>query len=103
MEKAVDEEGEAEIANADAVEADAEAEAENAQDVLEEAESSQAAEAETDILDNVDNDALAETEAEEASETMAELAVEDAPVAGDEAELDLDEIDNEGVDKEDGA
>ncbi|MGO9337152.1 MAG: transcription termination factor NusA [Terracidiphilus sp.] len=103
VEKAVDEEGEAEIANADAVEADAEAEAENAQDVLEEAESTQAAEAETDILDNVDNDALAETEAEEASETMAELAVEDAPVAGDEAELDLDEIDNEGVDKEDGA
>jgi N utilization substance protein A len=103
VEKAVDEEGEAEISNADAVEGDAEAEAENAQDVLEEAESTQAAEAETDILDNADNDALAETEAEEASETLAELAVEDAPVAGDEAELDLDEIDNEGVDKEDGA
>jgi N utilization substance protein A len=100
VDKAVDEEGEAEIANADSVESDAEAEAENAQDVLEEAESTQAAEAETDILDNADNDALAETEAEEASETLAELAVEDAPVAGDEAELDLDEIDNEGVDKE---
>jgi N utilization substance protein A len=103
VDKAVDEEGEAEIPNADAVEGDAEAEAENAQDVLEEAESTQAAEAETDILDSADNDALAETEAEEASETLEELAVEDAPVAGDEAELDLDEIDNEGVDKEDGA
>jgi N utilization substance protein A len=103
VDKAVDEEGEAEIPNADAVAGDAEAEAENAQDVLEEAESTQAAEAETDILDNADNDALAETEAEEASETLEELAVEDAPVAGDEAELDLDEIDNEGVDKEDGA
>jgi len=103
VDKAVDEEGEAEIPNADAVEGDAEAEAENAQDVLEEAESTQAAEAETDILDNADNDALAETEAEEASETLAELAVEDSPIAGDESELDLDEIDNEGVDKEDGA
>jgi hypothetical protein len=29
--------------------------------------------------------------------------VEDVPDAGDEAELDLDEIDNEGVDKEGGA
>jgi N utilization substance protein A len=103
VDKAVDEEGEAEIPNADAVAGDAEAEAENAQDVLEEAESTHAAEADTDILDNADNDALAETEAEEASETLEELAVEDAPVAGDEAELDLDEIDNEGVDKEDGA
>jgi N utilization substance protein A len=103
VDKAVDEEGEAEILNADAVEGDAEAEAENAQDVLEEAESTQAAEAETDMLDNADNDVLAETEAEEASETLEELAVEDAPIAGDDAELDLDEIDNEGVDKEDGA
>jgi N utilization substance protein A len=103
VEKAVDEEGEAEVANADAVEGDAEAEAENAEDVLEEAESTQAAEAENDILDNADNESLAETEAEEASETLAEPAVEDAPIAGDEAELDLDEIDNEGVDKEDGA
>jgi N utilization substance protein A len=103
VEKAVDEEGEAEVANADAVEGDAEAEAENAEDVLEEAESTQAAEAETDILDNAENESLAETEAEESSETLAELAVEDAPIAGDEAELDLDEIDNEGVDKEDGA
>jgi len=103
VDKAVDEEGEAEVANADAVEGDAEAEAENAQDVLEEAESTQAAEAENDILDNADNESLAESEAEEASETLAELAVEDAPIAGDEAELDLDEMDNEGVDKEDGA
>jgi hypothetical protein len=85
------------------VEADAEAEAENAQDVLEEAESTQAAEAETDLLDNAENESLAETEAEEASETLAELAVEDTPVAGDEAELDLDEIENEGGDKEDDA
>jgi N utilization substance protein A len=103
VESAAKKAGEAEIANADAVEADAEAEGENAEDVLEEAESTQAAEAETDILDNADNDALAETEAEEASETLEELAVEDAPVAGDEAELDLDEIDNERVDKEGGA
>jgi N utilization substance protein A len=103
VDKAVDEEGEAEVANADAVEGDAEAEAENAQDVLEEAESTQAAEAENDILDNADNESLAESEAEEASETLAELAVEDAPIAGDEAELDLDEMDNEGVDKENGA
>ena len=103
VESAAEEAGEAEVENADAVEGDAEAEAENAEDVLEEAESTQAAEAETDILENADNDSLAETEAEEASETLAELAVEDAPVAGDEAELDLDEIDNEGVDKEDGA
>jgi N utilization substance protein A len=103
VEKAADEEGEAEVANADSIADDAEAEAENAQDVLEEAEGTQAAEAETDILDNADNDALAETEAEEASETLAEQAVEDAPVAGDEAELELDEINSEGVDKEGGA
>jgi N utilization substance protein A len=103
VDKALDEEGEAEVGNADAVVDEAEAEAENAQDVLEEAENTEAAEAETDILDDAENDALAETEAEEASETLAELAVEDAPIAGDEAELDLDEIDNEGVDKEDGA
>ena len=70
--------------------------------MLEEAESTRAAEAETEI-DIAGNDSLAETEAEEASETLAEIAVEEAPVAGDEAELDLDEIDNEGVDKEAGA
>jgi len=29
--------------------------------------------------------------------------VDSVPEAGDEAELELDEIDNEGVDKEDGA
>jgi N utilization substance protein A len=103
VDTAVEESGEAEVGNADAIEADAEAEAENAEDVLEEAESTQAAEAETDLLENSENEGLAETEAEEASETLAELAVEDAPVAGDEAELDLDEIDNEDVDKERGA
>jgi transcription termination/antitermination protein NusA len=103
VESAVEEAGEAEVGNADAVEADAEAEAENAQDVLEEAESTQVAETETDILENGGNEILAETEAEEAGLTAAELALEDAPVAGDEAELDLDEIDNEGVDKEGGA
>jgi transcription termination/antitermination protein NusA len=103
VESAVEEAGEAGVGNADAVEADAEAEAENAQDVLEEAESTQVAETETDILENGGNEILAETEAEEAGLTAAELAVEDAPVAGDEAELDLDEIDNEGVDKEGGA
>jgi N utilization substance protein A len=103
VESAVAESGEAEVRNADAVEADAEAEAENAEDVLEEAESTQAAETETEILENDENEILADTEAEEAGITAAELAVEDAPVADDEAELDLDEIDNESVDKEDGA
>ncbi len=97
VEKAVDEAGEAEVANADAVEADAEAEAENAQDVLEEAESTQAAEAETDLLENAEDGSVAETEAEEASETAEELAVEDAPVAGE------DETEKENGDKEDGA
>jgi N utilization substance protein A len=97
--KAADEEGEAELLDADAVVDEDEAEAENAQDVLEEAESTQAAEAETDLLDNAENDALAEAEAEEASETLAELAVDDVPAAGD----DLDEIDEENGQKEDGA
>jgi len=78
-------------------------ESENSAEVLEEAESLRSGEAETDILDNADNDILAETEAEEASETLAELAVDDVAVAEEDAELDLDEIDNEGVDKEDGA
>jgi len=103
VEKAVDEEGQAEVANADAVAGEAEAESENAEDVIEEAESTRAAEAETDILDNADNDAMAETEAEEASETLAELAVEDAPIAGEETELDLDELDEADADKEDDA
>jgi len=89
--------GEAEIADADAVEGDAEAEAENAEDVLEEAESTQTAEAETDLLENAANGSLAETEAEEASETAEELAVEDAPVAGEDA------TEDEDGDKEDGA
>jgi N utilization substance protein A len=97
VEKAVDEAGEAEVANADAVEANAEAEVENAQDVLEEAESTQAAEAETDLLENAEHGSVAETEAEEASETAEELAVEDAPVAGE------DETEKENGDKEDGA
>ncbi len=91
IEKAADDEGEAEVPSADSVADDAEAEAENAEDVLEEAESTQAAEAENDILDNADNESLAETEAEEASETLAELAIDDVPVAGDESDLDLDE------------
>jgi N utilization substance protein A len=103
IEKAAAEAGEAEIETPHAIEGDADVESENSAEVLEEAESLRSGEAETDILDNADNDSLAETEAEEASETLAELAVDDVPVAGDEAELDLDEIDNEGVDKEDGA
>jgi len=93
--KATNEEGEAEIKTAHAIEDDADVEAENSAEVLEEAESTQAAEAETDLLDNAENDALAEYEAEEASETLAELAVEDAPVAG--------ETEDEDGDKEDGA
>jgi N utilization substance protein A len=100
IEAAAVEAGEAEVEIADAVEADAEAEAENAEDVLEEAESTQAAEAENDILDNAENESLAETEAEEASETLAELAIDDVPVAGDESELELDEIDGNEADKE---
>jgi N utilization substance protein A len=103
IEKAADESGGAEIETPHSVEDDAAVEAENSAEVLEEAESLRSGEAETDILDNADNESLAETEAEEASETLAELAVDDVPVAGDEAELDLDEMDNEGVDKEDGA
>jgi transcription termination/antitermination protein NusA len=103
IEKAADEAGEAEIETPHAIEDDADVESENSAEVLEEAESLRSGEAETDILENADNDSLAETEAEEASETLAELAVDDVPAAGDEAELDLDEIDNEGVDKEDGA
>ena len=103
IEKAAEESGEAEIGTPHAVEDDAEVETENSAEVLEEAESLRSGEAETDILENADNDSLAETEGEEASETLAELAVDDVPVAGDEAELDLDEIDNEGVDKEDDA
>jgi len=97
VEKAVDQAGEAEIANADAVEGDAEAEAENAEDVLEEAESTHAAEAETDLLEDAADGSLAESEAEEANETEQEMAVDDAPVAGE------DETENESGDKEDGA
>jgi N utilization substance protein A len=103
IEKAANESGESEIETPHAVEDDADVESENSAEVLEEAESLRSGEAETDILENADNDSLAETEAEEASETLAELAVDDVPAAEDDAELDLDEIDNEGVDKEDGA
>ncbi|HEY1903882.1 MAG TPA: transcription termination factor NusA [Terracidiphilus sp.] len=103
VEEAADEEGEAEIETPHAVEDDADVESENSAEVIEEAESLRSGEAETDILNSADNDSLAETEAEEASETLAELAIDDVPVAGDEAELELDEIDNEGADKEDGA
>ena len=103
IEKAAGKSGESEIETPHAVEDDADVESENSAEVLEEAESLRSGEAETDILENADNDSLAETEAEEANETLAELAVDDVPVAEDEAELDLDEIDNEGVDKEDGA
>ena len=103
IKKATSQEGEAEIKTPHAVEDDADVESENSAEVLEEAESLRSGEAETDILDNADNDILAETEAEEASETLAELAVDDVAVADEDAELDLDEIDNEGVDKEDGA
>jgi N utilization substance protein A len=103
IKKASRRQGQAEIETPHAVERDAEVESENSAEVLEEAESLRSGEAETDILENADNDILAETEAEEAGETLAELAVDDVPVAGEDAELDLDEIDNEGVDKEDGA
>src|SRR6202522_1868122 len=103
IKKAASQEGEAEIKTPHALEEDTDVESENSAEVLEEAESLRSGEAETDILDNADNDILAETEAEEASETLAELAVDDVAVAEEDAELDLDEIDNEGVDKEDGA
>ena len=95
--------GQAEIATPGAVERDLDVESENSAEVLEEAESLRSGEAETDILENAGNDILAETEAEQASETLAELAVDEVPAAGEDAELDLDEIDNEDVDKEDGA
>jgi N utilization substance protein A len=97
VEKALDDEGEAEINTPHAVEDDADVEAENSAEVIEEAESLRSGEAETDLLDSAQNDSLAETEAEEASESLAELSVEDVPAAGES------EIDNEGVDKEDGA
>jgi N utilization substance protein A len=97
VESAAEKAGEAEIANADAVEGDAEAEAENAEDVMEEAGSTQAAEAETDLLEEAEDGSLAESEAEEANETEQEIAVDDAPVAGE------DETENESGDKEDGA
>jgi N utilization substance protein A len=103
VESAVEESGEAEVESAPAVVADAEAEAENAADVLEEAESTQAAEAESDTLDNAENESLAETEAEDASLTAAELAVDNVPLADEEAELELDETEQEDGDKEDGA
>src|SRR6202453_2542420 len=103
IKKAASQEGQAEIKTPHALEQDAEVESENSAEVLEEAESLRSGEAETDILDNADNDLLAETEAEEASETLAELAVDDVAAAEEDAELDLDEIDNEGVDKEGGA
>jgi len=70
-------------------------ESENSAEVLEEAESLRSGEAETDLLENADNDALAESEAEEANETLAELAVEDAPIAG--------ESEDENGENEDGA
>jgi hypothetical protein len=102
VEKAADDEGQAEVPESAAVADTADAELENSEEVLEEAESTRAAEAE-DALENAGNESLAETEAEEASETLAELAVENAPVAGDETELELDEIDNEEPDEKAGA
>jgi transcription termination/antitermination protein NusA len=103
IQKAAGQKGQAEIGTPGAVERDLDVESENSAEVLEEAESLRSGEAETDILENAGNDILAETEAEQASETLAELAVDEVPVAGGDAELDLDEIDNEDVDKEDGA
>jgi len=103
VEKALDDEGEAEIDTPHAIENDAEVEAENSADVLEEAESERSGEAETDLLDIAGNDSLAETEAEEASETLEELAVDDVPAASDETEFELEETENEDGDKEDGA
>ena len=93
--KAANEEGEAEIETPHALEDDADVESENSAEVLEEAESLRSGEAETDLLENADNDALAESEAEEANETLAELAVEDAPIAG--------ESEDENGENEDGA
>ena len=103
VEKALDEEGEAEIETPHVVENDADVEAENSAEVLEEAESLRSGEAETDLLDNAENDSLAETEAEEASETLAELAVDDVPAAGDEADLELEDSADEDGEKEGGA
>ena len=85
VEKAVEKDGEAEIEDAPSVVDEAEAEEENASEVLEEAESVRDAENEDEGL------------------TAEEEAVDSVPEAGDEAELELDEIDNEGVDKDDGA
>jgi N utilization substance protein A len=84
VEEAVDEEGSAEVPSAHAVEQDADVEAENSREVLEEAESTRGAEAENDLLERADNEGLAETEAEEANATLAETALEESPIAGDE-------------------
>jgi len=85
VEKAVEKDGEAEVEDAPAVVDEAEAGEENASEVLEEAESVRDAETEDEGL------------------TAEEEAVDSVPDADGEAELELDEIDNEGVDKEDGA
>ena len=85
IEEAAGEEGEAETANAPAVEADAEAEAENSADVLREME----------------NDAADETETE--SIPAMEEAIEDVPDADEAPELESSETEQEQADKEDGA
>ena len=81
VEEAVGEEGEAETANAPAVEAGAEAEAENS----------------ADVLRAMENDAADETETEPVS--AMEEAIEDAPVAGEAGEAG----ENEQAADEDGA
>jgi len=97
-------EGEAEVATADAALATAEAEAENAAEVLEEAEGgtverAESAENELQAAGETD-EAVAEEIAEGQGETAAELAVENAPLAGQEEakELEAEERDATGKD-----
>ena len=85
MEEAAGESGEAEAANAPAVEATAEAEAENAADVLREIESVDAAETETESIPAI------------------EEAIEDVPDADEAGELEASETEQERAADEDGA
>jgi len=91
--------GVAEVEVAPAVVGQAEAEQENASEVIEEAEMVRSAEAENDNLEAADGqmEAFAEEEAESDSMTLAELAVDNVPVAeeDDAAETGLDEAEIE--------
>ena len=85
VEEAAGEAGEAETANAPAVEADAEAEAENSADVLREVEGVEAAETESESIPAIED------------------AIENVPDADEAPELEASEIGEEQAAKEEGA